>query len=166
MRAGTPGGVRVDLSGRRHDLRHDVPVPFASDPFAGYGTDHRLPPTGPVDLGGVVKARAIQCALSRVCGLCGLSLATGPAAATTFLGSVAEADANTFAFPPVHMDCAELALDTYPALRVPVLGQRLVLAEWAVVVTGGFELERPAERGAPVLFHPNSVSSRATVTPG
>ena len=64
------------------------------------------------------------------------------------------------------MDCAELALDTYPALRVPVLGQRLVLTEWAVVVTGGFELERPAERGAPVLFHPNSVSSRTTVTPG
>jgi len=51
---------RVDLSERRHDLRHDVPVPFASDPFAGYGTDHRLPPTGPVDLGGVVKARAIH----------------------------------------------------------------------------------------------------------
>ena len=166
VRDGTAARLRVDLSERRHDLRYDVPVPFASDPFAGYGTDHRLPPTGPVDLGGVVKARAIQCALSRVCGLCGLSLATGPAAATTFLGSVAEADANTFAFPPVHMDCAELALDTYPALRVPVLGQWLVLAEWAVVVTGGFELERPAERGAPVLFHPNSVSSRATVTPG
>ena len=166
VRDGTAARLRVDLSERRHDLRHDVPVPFASDPFAGYGTDHRLRPTGPADLGGVVKARAIQCALSRVCGLCGLSLATGPAAATTFLGSVAEADANTFVFPPVHMDCAELALDTYPALRVPVLGQRLVLTEWAVVVTGGFELERPAERGAPVLFHPNSVSSRATVTPG
>jgi hypothetical protein len=165
VRAGTADRVGVDLSERRHDLRHDVPVPFASDPSAGYGTDHRLPATGPVDLGGVVKARAIQCALSRVCGLCGLSLATGRPA-TTFLGSVAEGDANTFAFPPMHLDCAELALDTYPALGVPVLGQRLVLAEWAVVVTSGFELERPAERGAPVLFHPNSVSSRATVTPG
>ena len=42
----------------------------------------------------------------------------------------------------------------------------VVLAEWAVVVTGGFELERPSERGAPVLFHPNSVSSRETVTAG
>jgi hypothetical protein len=166
VRDGTAAGVRVDLSERRHDLRRDVPVPFASDPFAGYGTDHRQPPTGPVDLGGVVKARAIQCALSRVCGLCGLSLATGRAAATTFVGSVAEADANTFVFPPLHVDCAELALDTYPALNVPVLGQRFVLAEWAVVVTGGFELERPAQRGAPVLFHPNSVSSRVTVTPG
>ena len=76
---------RVDLSERRHDLRHDVPVPFASDPSAGYGADHRERPTGPTDLGAVVKARAIQCALSRVCGLCGLSLATGPAAATTFV---------------------------------------------------------------------------------
>ena len=165
MRAGTPGGVRVDLSGRRHDLRHDVPVPFASDPFAGYGTDHRQQPTGPAVLGAVVKARAIQCALSRICGLCGLSLSTGPAAATAFLGSVTEADNNTFAFPPLHLDCAELALDTYPALGVPVLGQHRLLTEWAVVVTGGFELERPKERGAPVLFHPNSVSSRATVTP-
>ena len=165
MRAGTADRVGVDLSERRHDLRHDVPVPFASDPYAGYGADHRKQPTRPADLGAVVKARAIQCALSRVCGLCGLSLATGRPAATTFLGSVAEADANTFTFPPMHLDCVELALDTYPALGVPVLGQRIVLAEWAVVVTGGFELERPAERGAPVLFHPNSVSSRATVTP-
>ena len=48
----TAGPTRtVDLSERRHDLRHDVPVPFASDPFAGYGVDHRLQPTGPVDLG-------------------------------------------------------------------------------------------------------------------
>ena len=157
---------RVDLSERRHDLRHDVPVPFASDPSAGYGADHRERPTGPTDLGAVVKARAIQCALSRVCGLCGLSLATGSAAATTFVGSVAEADGNTFAFPPMHPACAGYALSTYPRLGVPVLGQPLVLAEWAVVVTGGFELERPTERGAPVLFHPNSVSSRETVTAG
>ena len=64
----------VDLSERRHDLRHDVPVPFASDPHAGYGVDHRQEPTGPADLGAVVKARAIQCALSRICGLCGKSL--------------------------------------------------------------------------------------------
>ena len=162
---GTSTG-RVDLSERRHDLRHDVPVPFASDPFTGYGTDHRQQPTGPTDLGAVVKARAIQCALSRVCGLCGLSLAAGPSAATTFVGSVAEAETNTFAFPPLHPACADYALATYPPLHVPVLGQALVLAEWAVVVTGGFELERPSERGAPVLFHPNAVTSRETVSPG
>ena len=158
VRDGTAARLRVDLSERRHDLRHDVPVPFASDPFAGYGTDHRLPPTGPVDLGGVVKARAIQCALSRVCGLCGLSLATGPAAATTFLGSVAEADANTFAFPPVHMDCAELALDTYPALRV-----RAAARARGVGRRGHRRLRAGAARGA---RRPRAVPPELRLEPG
>jgi hypothetical protein len=164
VRTGTTDRPQVDLSERRHDPRHRVPVPFASDPFAGYGVDRRQQPSGTTDLGAVVKARAIQCALSRVCGLCGMSLATGPSGTATFVGSVAEADHNTFAFPPMHAACADFALATYPGLGVPVLGQRLVLAEWAVVVTGGFELERPAERGAPVLFHPNSVTGAVTVT--
>ncbi len=154
----------VDLSERRHDLRHGVPVPFASDPHAGYGADHRVTPTGPADLGAVVRARAIQCALSRVCALCGLSLS----GATTFVGTVEEAEANAFRLPPMHPDCAELALDTYPRLGVPVLGQPVVQAAWAVVVTGGFDLERPARRGPDmhVLFHPNSVTSTRTVTAG
>jgi hypothetical protein len=155
---------KVDLSERRNDLRHNVPVPFASDPHAGYAVDPHQEPTGPADLGAVVKARAIQCALSRICSLCGMSLATGPSAATTFVGSVAEAEANEFVFPPMHPDCADFALETYSGLGVPVLGQPLVREEWAVVVTGGFELERPMVRGAPVLFHPNAVSSTRTVT--
>ena len=157
MRTGTSP---VDLSERRHDLRHDVPVPFASDRFSGYEVDHRQQPTGPADLGEVVKARAIQCALSRICALCGLSLS----GRTTFVGTVAEAEENSFALPPMHPDCATYALDTYPRLGVPVLGQPLVQAEWAVVETGGFELERPTERGAPVRFHPNSVTDTRTVT--
>ncbi len=151
----------MDLSERRHDLRLGVVVPFASDEFSGYGVDHRQTPTGATDLGTVVKARAIQCALSRVCGLCGLSM-TGP---TTFVGTPQDAQANTFAFPPVHADCATYALETYPPLGVPVLGQSLVRPDWVVVETGGFELERPAERGAglPVLFHPNAVTSTRAV---
>ena len=32
------------------------------------------------------------------------------------------------------------------------------------MTTGGFDLERPTERGAPVLFHPNSVIETRTVT--
>ena len=154
----------IDLSERRHDLRHDVPVPFASDPHSGYGVDHTQPATGPADLGAVVRARAIQCALSRVCGLCGMSMS----GATTFVGSVAEAEANAFKFPAMHPACAQFALDTYPRLGVPVLGQLLVLPEWTVVVTGGFELERPAKRGPDmsVTFHPNSVTESRTVTPG
>ncbi len=156
--------VDVDLSERRHDLRHDVPVPFASDRFSGYGVDHRQEPTGRTDLSEVVKARAIQCALSRVCGLCGLSMSWG----TTFVGSPEEAEANTFHFPPMHPDCAEFALRTYPSLGVPVLGQPLVLDEWAVVVTGGFELERPDGKDGDmrVRFHCNSVTEQRTVTVG
>jgi len=155
------GTSSVDLSERRNDLRHAVPVPFASDRHAGYGVDHREPPSGPSDLGTVVNSRAIQCALSRICGLCGLSLSGAP----TFVGSAAEADANGFRFPPMHEDCASYALETYPRLGVPVLGQPLVLAEWEVVLTGGFELERPARRGPDmhVTFHPNAVRERRTV---
>jgi hypothetical protein len=152
--------VTPDLSERRHDLRHGVPVPFASDTHSGYAVDHRRTPTEPADLGAVVKARAIQCALSRVCGLCGMSM-TGT---TTFLGSETEAETNTFAFPPMHPHCVDYALDTYPQLGVPVLGQELVRREWVVVETGGFELERPEGRGDPVLFHPNSVTSTTVVS--
>jgi hypothetical protein len=152
----------MDLSERRHDLRHGVPVPFASDEHSGYNVDHRETPHGPADLGAVVKARAIQCALARVCGLCGMSMS----GVTTFVGSPEEADANSFVFPPMHPDCAEYAVDTYPSLGVPVLGQPLVVRDWVVVETGGYELERPARRGADMhlLFHPNSVTDRRTVT--
>ncbi|NUR09726.1 MAG: hypothetical protein HOQ22_00440 [Nocardioidaceae bacterium] len=152
--------VAPDLSERRHDLRHGVPVPFASDPAAGYAA--RGSASEPADLGAVVKARAIQCALSRVCGLCGLSMS----GTTTFVGSPAESDENTFAFPPMHPACVDFALATYPSLGVPVLGQPVVRDEWVVVETGGFELERPDLRGAPVLFHPNSVVATTVTTAG
>jgi len=163
VRAGT---AHVDLSERRHDLRHDVPVPFATDPTAGYGVDpvDTVAAAGRADLGTVVNSRAIQCALSRVCGLCGLSLSGPP----TFVGSAAEADTNTFRFPPMHRDCADYALRTFTGLGVPVLGQQIVLTGWELVVTGGFELERPTRRGPDmhVCFHPNSVVERRTVSIG
>jgi hypothetical protein len=123
--------VPPDLAERPRAGRYDVPAPFACE------SDD-----GTVDLGAVVKKRAIQCALSRICGLCGESLTWG----VTFLGSPAEADDNLFHFPPLHQECAEAALELYPPLAVPVLGQQLVLHEWALVVTGGFELIRPASR--------------------
>ena len=134
--------VPPDLAGRGHG-RHGVPVPFACEDD-----------DGTVDLAAVVKKRAIQCALSRICGLCGRSLSWG----VTFLGSPQEADEALFHFPPLHRECAEAALDLYPPLRTPVLGQQLVLAEWALVVTGGFELIRPVSRDGDmrVAFRPNS----------
>jgi len=162
MRPLTGTAKGPDLSERRHDLRHGVPVPFASDEHAGYAVDHRRTPTGPADLGAVVKARAVQCALSRVCGLCGLSMS----GTTTFLGSPAEAEANSFGFPPMHPHCVEYALATYPALGVPVLGQTLVREEWAVVETGGFELDTHGAHGCAGTSSPGSPTRSTSGDPG
>lgn len=133
----------ADLAERPYHLRHGVPVPFACE------SDD-----GTLDVGAVVKKRVVQCALSRICGLCGRSLSFD----VTFLGSLAEAEANLFHFPPLHRACAEAGVDLYSGLGVPVLGQMLVLHEWAMVVTGGFELVRPQSRGGDmrVAFRMNS----------
>ena len=56
---------------------------------------------------GLDKRKVTQCALSRICGVCGESLARPVA----FLGSVEEADRNAFHFPPSHIECAETALE-------------------------------------------------------
>jgi hypothetical protein len=140
-----------DLSERTRDRTHGVPVPFACERD-----------DGDPDLATVVKKRAIQCALSRICGLCGLPLTYG----VTLVGSPAEAEANAFHFPPLHHECAHAALGLYPPLEVPVLGQPAVTHEWALVVTGGFELVRPARRTADmrVEFHPNAVSENLRLT--
>ena len=112
----------------------------------------------------MVKARAIQCALSRVCGLCGMSMSWGDA----FVGSPEEAEANTFQFPPMHPACADVRAGDLPPARGagarPAAG---LLETWAVVVTGGFELERPTSRGGDMRVHfsANAVSDRRTVTP-
>ena len=145
----------MDLSERRHDLRHDVPVPFASDPFAGYGVDHRQEPTGPADLGAVVKARAIQCALSRICALCGLSLRDRPSA-HDLRGLGRRGRGEHVRLPADARGLCGPRAGDLPALGVPVLGQRLVLG---VGGRGDGRLRARAPHGArcPVLFHPNSV---------
>ena len=142
--------VPAELLERPRDLRYDVPVPFACQDD-----------TGAFDHGGVVKKRVVQCALSRICGLCGRSLTWG----VTFLGSAGEAEENLFHFPPLHRECAEAALGLYAPLGVPVLGQQLVLHEWALVVTGGFELVRPASRDGDMRmgFRTNSATEELRV---
>lgn len=136
----------ADLADRPRDAASGVPLPFAC---------------GDETLGVPLKSRVVQCALSRVCGLCGRPLSWG----VTFLGSVEEAELNTFHFPPLHQECADVALTVYPALREPVLGQTTVLPEWVRVVTGGFELVRPASRAGDMrmVFRMNSVTERRTV---
>ncbi|KAA1380659.1 hypothetical protein [Aeromicrobium fastidiosum] len=133
-------GVTAGLAGR--PTLGGLPVPFACEDDGG-ALDHSH----------VVKKRAIRCALSRVCGICGEPL-TRPVA---FIGGSEEAEAGAFDFPPTHLHCAQEALDLF----APIGGRHLGHAEppltWAIVTTGGFDLIRPTRRGDPVHFRPNSV---------
>lgn len=128
-------GVSPEMSSER-----STAVPFACEDDDGVS-----------DVSAVVKKRAIRCALSRICGVCGEVL-TRPVA---FVGPEAEAQVGLFAFPPLHLGCAQTAV----AGRSdgPGLGHPPVTGPWALVTTGGFDLIRPTHRGDPVHFHPNSV---------
>jgi len=142
-----------DLADRPRAEDYGVPVPFACQEE-----------DGSFDVHAVVKRRVVQCALSRICGLCGSSL-RWPVA---FLGAPEEADANAFHFPPLHEGCAEAAGGLYVAVGDGALGIDCTPEEWVLVTTGGFELERPAYRRGDqrVVFHPNSVAGRRTSDPG
>lgn len=131
------------LADRPTDPTHGVPVPFACERD-----------DGPYSLAALNRKRVIQCALSRICGMCGLSLENP----VVFVGTAPDADRNAFRTPPLHRACAQAALELYPPLGVPVLDYAEPAAEWAVVTTGGFELERPSTRGERITFRPNSVT--------
>ena len=136
-------GMPADLAERPRDPARGVPVPFVCG-------DERLGPP--------LKSRVVQCALSRICPLCARSMSWGQ----TFLGSEEEADEGGFHFPPMHPDCAEVALRLHAPLPEPALGQSRPLSTWVRVVTGGFELVRPASRGGDMrmVFRPNSVTEQ------
>lgn len=125
-----------DTEGRR--------VPFA----CGTGAD------GEVSSLGLDGRRVTQCALSRVCGVCGSGLGRPVA----FLGSRAESDRNAFHFPPAHEPCAHRLLAEYAGATTGVLGQAEPLDEWVVVTTGGFEFVRPGREDVDrrPTFAPNS----------
>ena len=104
---------------------------------------------------GLDRRKVAQCALSRICGVCGNSLERPVA----FLGSAEEADANAFHFPPTHVACAETALELWGETATASLGYPSAPASWAVVTTAGFEYIRPtgeSDDRRPV-FAPNSV---------
>lgn len=102
------------------------------------------------------RSRVIQCALSRVCGVCGASLGRP----LTLLGTRAEVDRNAFHFPPSHLECAERLLRAYAGTEQPVLGQPAGEHSWHLVTTGGFEFVRPNREDADQRphFEPNSVT--------
>ena len=130
----------------------DVPVPFAC------GTPG---PDAPPSARFLDQRRVTQCALSRVCGVCGAGLGRPIA----FVGSADESARNAFHFPPSHLACAESLLAAYDGVATAVLGQDEPLDSWALVTTAGFEFVR-AGREQPdrrPTFQPNSVLEERSV---
>jgi len=75
------------------------------------------------------RSWVIQCALSRICGGCAMSLGRPVA----FLGTPAEVARNAFHLPPMHVGCADELRGTPGAD-----------ASWRLVTTAAFEFVRPA----------------------
>ena len=102
-------------------------------PFAWEGSLHR-----------VARKRVIQCALSRICGVCRASLGRPVA----FVGTPEEVARNEFHFPPLHAACADqlCSLDAADP-------------RWQIVTTSGFELLRAGrdDLDPEPRFSPNSL---------
>ncbi|MFL6060700.1 MAG: hypothetical protein ACJ72E_05680 [Marmoricola sp.] len=90
------------------------------------------------------RAWATQCALSRICGGCAMSLGRPVA----FLGTADEEARNAFHLPPMHVACAE------ELLAVPGADPG-----WRLVTTAGFEFVRPSKEDLDpsARFVPNSL---------
>ena len=147
---------RTALQDLPSDLEFGVPVPFAcTRDFAsgGGGTVRR-----------VNHKRVPQCALSRICGMCGETLGRPIA----FLGTELEVGRNAFHFPPMHVECAETAQTLYVDLPADALGigGQEAFGEtgdaphepWVLVTTSGFEFVRPSteQLDRRPVFEPNS----------
>jgi hypothetical protein len=135
------------------DAELSVPVPFACGTYAGHRDAGFAPSARHLDL-----RRVTQCALSRICGVCGSSLRRPIA----FIGSEREFGRNAFHFPPCHVECAEAMRAAYASIDRPVLGQDKMTA-WILVTTASFEFVR-ANRGDEdrrPTFQPNAILSQA-----
>jgi len=86
-----------------------------------------------------------QCALSRICGCCAMTLGRPIA----FLGTPEEVGRNAFHLPPMHVGCAD-------ELRA----ERGADPAWQLVTTAGFEFVRPAKEDLDrdPRFEPNSLT--------
>jgi len=129
-----------------------VPVPFAAGTDVGYGD---RPSGSPLSVRDLDQRRVTQCALSRICGVCG----TGLGRPLAFVGSQRDVDRMAFRFPACHVDCAEALLAAYAGVAAPVLGQDTAPAGWVVVTTASFEFVRPSKDDADrrPSFQPNGV---------
>jgi hypothetical protein len=141
------------LRQRDRDPELGLPLPFACDgaTYGTYGADRE------VSIRRLDRRRVTQCALSRVCGVCGSGLGRPLA----FVGSPAEADRNTFHFPPCHLECARQLLGQVEQLRVAVLGQPEPVTGWVLATTASFEFVRPGkgDEDQRPTFQPHEVLS-------
>ncbi len=111
----------------------------APDLFAWSGT------SGSPD--SLVGRRVTQCALSRICGVCGRPLGRP----VVFVGTPTEVGRNAFHLPPLHSKCVDALLTSDDAD-----------ASWEVVTTAGFEFVRPGREDDDrrPSFQPNSLLGR------
>jgi hypothetical protein len=96
------------------------------------------------------RSWVIQCALSRICGCCAMSLGRPIA----FLGTADEEARNAFHLPPMHLRCAE-ELQRAPGAD----------PGWRLVTTAGFEFVRAGREQLDrrPTFQPNSVLEERSV---
>lgn len=129
-----------------------VPLPFACGTADRYGArpDGRPPSARTLD-----RRRVTQCALSRVCGVCGASLGRPIA----FLGTDAEVGRNNFRFPPAHLACARALANAIADAPTALLDQPEPVDRWVLLTTAAFELVRPdrTSPGRTPRFEPTGV---------
>jgi len=130
------------------DRELGAPVPFACGTDDGYGG------AGTPSARALDKRRVTQCALSRICGVCGAGLGRPIA----FLGSSIEVGRNAFHFPPSHVDCAQALVAAYAGVDQPVLGQD-ESAPRVLVTTASFEFVRANREDLDrrPTFHPSAL---------
>lgn len=119
-----------------------APRPFAGlprDPELGAPVPFACGTGDPASLRSLDGRRVTQCALSRVCGVCGSTLGRPLA----FIGSPDEAARNAFHFPACHLACARQLLDALAGVSVAVLGQAEPVERWVLSTTAAFEYVRP-----------------------
>lgn len=156
MEPSTDPGLRATDPAPRsfEDLPRDpelgVPVPFACGTVTAV-LDR------PLSVREVDRRRVAQCALSRICGICGAGLGRPIA----LLGTRREVDRNAFSFPPTHLACARALVAAYPESATGLLGHDEPVASWVLVTTAGFEYVRPGrnEVDQQPTFRPNSLLS-------
>jgi hypothetical protein len=133
-----------------------VPVPFAAGTDVGYGD---RPEGAALSARHLDKRRVTQCALSRICGVCGAGLGRPLA----FFGAQRELDRMAFHFPASHLECARALLTAYAGVDEPVLGQDTAPSGWVLVTTASFEFVRAAKEDLDrrPVFQPNGLLSTA-----